>query len=89
MKGGGYVIYNELFTCCLDLAPLSAHPQLLLVFFDVTGFFVCLVLIEYVVCSVLIEHVQCFELQVGLLTEGFSALEMYLLLLTQENYCFA
>ena len=33
--------------------------------FEVAGFFVCLVLIEYVVCSVLIEHVQRFEPQVG------------------------
>ena len=35
------------------------------IFFDVAGFFVCLVLIEYVVCSVLIEHVQRFEPRIG------------------------
>ena len=34
-------------------------------FFDIAGFFVCSVLIEYVVCSVLIEHVQRFEPHVG------------------------
>ena len=34
-------------------------------FLDIDGFFVCLVLIEYVVCSVLTERVQRFEPQVG------------------------
>ena len=33
--------------------------------FYVAGFFVSLVLTEYVVCSILIEYVQCFEPQVG------------------------
>ena len=47
--------------------------------FDVAGFFVCLVLIEYIVCSVFIEH--ALWASGWLLTEGFSALAMYLLLI--------
>ena len=55
----------------MDLAPVLTNPWVLFVcllvffFFYVAGFFVCLVLIEYVVCLVLIEHVQRFEPQVG------------------------
>ena len=52
----------------MDLAPLPTNPWLFFVcflvfflFFDVAGFFVCLVLIDYVVCSVFVEHIQRFE----------------------------
>ena len=55
----------------LNIWTLPLHPSIrgyfvvVVVVFDVTGFFGCSVLIEYVVFSVLIEHVQRFEPQVG------------------------
>ena len=56
----GYVMYNQLLTYYLELAPSSAHPRIFFFFF-VAVFFVFWILIEYIVCSVLAEHVQRFE----------------------------
>ena len=62
----GYEIYSLLDILTLPLyLPIRKLLFVCLGFFDVAGFFVCLVLIEYVVCSVLSELVQRFEPQVG------------------------
>ena len=61
----------------LDLAPSPTHPQL---FLDVAGFFVCLVLTEYILR---------FEPHVGH-SEGFNALEMYsLFIIIALSYVYA
>ena len=69
-KRKGYVINNIvvylIFGPCLFTLQSPAFIWLFArLFFDIAGFFVCFVLIEYVICSVLIGHVQRFEPQVG------------------------